>query len=356
MTILNRYLSKTTLLSIAIVLLILVSIDSLFNAVNELDEIGQGDYSFLTLLGYISFTIPKSIYIYYPIATLLGILIGLGSLANNFELTVMRASGISIPAIIWSAFKPALLLTLIMLLCAEWLLPASNNAAESLRFKAKYETTSQAQQHNLWLRTDEDIVHIKSAVSATQLNDILRFHIRAPLTLHAITYAEQALYFNQKWHLSNIHQMYFDQYGTVHQTYPSTIWKTSIEPKHLQFLKFQPEQLPIRILWQQKKYLTENLLDDTHFAFALWQRLFQPITIAVMLFLTIPFIFGSLRTQSIGTRVVTGIIMGFTFHLFTQVVGPLAVLYNTPPWLAALTPSIIFSGIAVFLISFKRTN
>ncbi|MCK1890503.1 LptF/LptG family permease, partial [Legionella pneumophila] len=48
---------------------------------------------------------PYQVYLFFPIASLLGCLVGLGVLANHSELVVMRAAGISIGQITGAVLK-----------------------------------------------------------------------------------------------------------------------------------------------------------------------------------------------------------------------------------------------------------
>ncbi len=51
---------------------------------------------------------------------------------------------------------------------------------------------------------------------------------------------------------------------------------------------------------------------------AFWQRLAQPFTTLVMMMLAIPFIFGPLRSSTMGLRFIAGALMGFGFHMINR--------------------------------------
>jgi len=69
-----------------------------------------------------------------------------------------------------------------------------------------------------------------------------------------------------------------------------------------------------------------------------------------MLFLAIPFIFGPLRSVTMGLRLVSGVVVGFSFYMLNQFFGPFSLVYNVPPFVAALLPSLLFFIIGVFLM------
>ena len=51
-----------------------------------------------------------------------------------------------------------------------------------------------------------------------------------------------------------------------------------------------------------------------------------------------------------GVRVVTGISFGFLFYVLDQIFGPLSLVYNMPPVLGALLPSMLFLLISVYML------
>ena len=91
-------------------------------------------------------------------------------------------------------------------------------------------------------------------------------------------------------------------------------------------------------------------LNVKQFLFSFWQRLLQPITTLVMICLAIPFVFGSARSATMGTRVMIGVFIGFAFYIMGQLFGPITLLYQYPPILAAITPTGLFLLILVILL------
>ena len=69
-----------------------------------------------------------------------------------------------------------------------------------------------------------------------------------------------------------------------------------------------------------------------------------------MLLLALSFIFGPLRSVTMAARVLMGILTGFGFYMANEVFGPVALVYQLPPLLGAITPSVLFIGIAVYLM------
>ena len=98
---LDRLIAGRMLFAFFIVLSVVGAVDFVFAIVDELGDVSDS-YSFGGALSYITLTFPSSVYELFPFAALGGALLGLGSLASNNELVVMRASGISVWRIVWS--------------------------------------------------------------------------------------------------------------------------------------------------------------------------------------------------------------------------------------------------------------
>jgi lipopolysaccharide export system permease protein len=89
-------------------------------------------------------------------------------------------------------------------------------------------------------------------------------------------------------------------------------------------------------------YLEENGLDSKEYRYAFWGRFMTPLATLVMLFISVPFVFGGLRTATAGQRIFVGILVGFGFYLVSQIASQLGQVYNLNPVFAILTPVILF--------------
>ena len=91
--VLDRYIGKTIFTTIMMTLFMLVSLSGIIKFVDQLKKAGQGSYDALVAGMYTLLSVPKDVQIFFPMAALLGALLGLGMLAQRSELVVMQASG-----------------------------------------------------------------------------------------------------------------------------------------------------------------------------------------------------------------------------------------------------------------------
>src|SRR4051794_6091215 len=131
MKLLGRHIAKTLLAAIAVVTLMLAGLEVFILFVNQLNELGKGDYGILQASFFVFLQLPYQVYLFFPMACLLGTLTGLGVLANHRELIVMRAAGMSIGQITLAVFKVALVLILLVTLMGEFLVPKLSGMANN---------------------------------------------------------------------------------------------------------------------------------------------------------------------------------------------------------------------------------
>ena len=80
-----------------------------------------------------------------------------------------------------------------------------------------------------------------------------------------------------------------------------------------------------------------------------WRKLLAPLGVIAMLLLAASTIFGPLRSVSMGARLISGVMMGFSFFVVNQVLGPFSLVYNVPPLFGASIPSLLFMALQGFI-------
>jgi lipopolysaccharide export system permease protein len=104
----------------------------------------------------------------------------------------------------------------------------------------------------------------------------------------------------------------------------------------------KPENMSIRDITQFIGYLEENGLDTRQYRYAFWGRFMTPLAALVMLFISVPFVFGSMRSVSAGQRVFIGMLVGFGFYLISQIVSQVGQVFGFNPLLTMLVPGTVF--------------
>lgn len=345
------YIGKTVLTMISLTILLFVGLDLIFSWVNELRYVGTGNYTIGQAAWFILLSLPESIAAIFPMAGLVGTLLGLGVLASRSELIVMRSAGLSIKDIIIAVLKVALFLVVIAWLLGECAAPALGKFAH--RYKAIALSGGQALRtvHGTWMREGEEFIHIQSMSNSYHLLGITRYQFDKNMVLQKTSFAREAKYEDNQWTMYDIKETRFEEAGTIKNSLSSQTWLSHIEPNMINVLNVKDmDELSLQGLWKTMRYRQENALDAKPYELAFWQKIVRPFATLVMMFLAIPFIFGPLRSSTMGLRMLVGIFVGFGFYTINQLFGPLTLVYALPSILGAWLPLFVFFGAGLFLL------
>ena len=349
MNLLTQYLARTILHTLGIVLVALAGLEAFILLISQSSDIGNGSYNVFQALIYVVLILPVKLYAFFPMAGLVGVLLGLGVLANHNELIVMRAAGVSLRQITITLLKIALVLILLVTLIGETIAPYLQSQAE----KRKTDAISSGQTLNTgqgtWVRDGNAFFHIRLIKDARQLESVSRYLFDTRHRLKMVSYARRAYYQKKQWIFEDIVQTSITGQGTHSEHIDRAALTLSLQPKLLKMAMLEPTSMSIVQLFQTMRYHAVNGLHVASYSLAFWQRLCQPVASLIMMLLAIPFIFGPLRFSNIGLRLLAGISLSFSFYILNEFFGPVSVVMQLPPFWAAILPSIVFalSGIAL---------
>ncbi|WP_313108650.1 LPS export ABC transporter permease LptG [Atlantibacter sp.] len=352
-SVLDRYIGKTILNTIMMTLFMLVSLSGVIKFVDQLKKTGEGSYSAAGAGMYTLLSAPKDIQIFFPMAALLGALLGLGMLAQRSELVVMQASGYTRMQVALSVMKTAIPLVVLTMAIGEWVAPQGEQMARNYRAQMMYGGSLLSTQQGLWAKDGNSFVYIERVKGDNELGGISIYSFNDQRRLQTVRYAATATFDaeNRVWRLSQIDESNLTNSKQITGTQTVTgIWKTNLTPDKLGVVALDPEALSISGLRDYVKYLKSSGQDASRYQLNMWSKIFQPLSVAVMMLMALSFIFGPLRSVPMGVRVVTGISFGFLFYVLDQIFGPLSLVYNIPPIMGALLPSASFFLISLWLL------
>lgn len=355
--VLDRYIGKTIFNTIMLTLFMLVSLSGIIKFVDQLRKTGEGAYTALGAGLYTVLSVPKDIEIFFPMAALLGALLGLGTLAQRSELVVMQASGFTRLQIALSVMKTAIPLVIITMLIGEFVAPQGEQMARNYRAQQLVGGSLLSTRTGLWAKDGSNFVYIQRIKGNNDLGGISIYSFTDDRRLQSVRYAASATYdfSNKVWKLSQVDESNLTNPKQV--TGSQTVsgeWKTSLTPDKLGVVALDPDSLSITGLYDYSKYLKQSGQEAGRYQLNMWSKIFQPLSVAVMMLMALSFIFGPLRSVSMGVRVVTGISFGFLFYVLDQIFGPLSLVYNMPPFLGAVLPSAAFFAVSVYMLLKRR--
>ena len=350
MRLLDLYLGRILLNQILLVLGVLVGVFVFVTFIDQVSYLGTGQYSLLDAIKYVLLSTPRIVYEIFPMAVLVGAILGLSLLAVDSELIVMRSSGISIGQITVAVLKLGFLLALVALLIGEFITPWSETLAQRGRAQALERNIEQKTNSGLWLRDGKTFVNVQEVLPDLTLRDIRVFEFDNMSQLRALVYAGKGRYAESFWDLDDVKQTLIDEQGfTRVSEAPKARWNTAVTPETMTVFLVQPDQLSLLQLRQYIAHLSANVQDTRNFELAYWSKLTLPVSAAVMLLLAIPFVFGSIRSAGMGRNLFIGIMIGITFFATSKALGYIVLVYDMPPLVGAILPTAAFAMAAGIL-------
>lgn len=356
MNTLDRYIGKSILGSIFATLLTLVGLSAIIKFVEQFRSVGKGTYDIWQAVAFTGLTIPKDIETFFPMAALLGALMALGNLASRSELVVMQAAGFSRFKIGMAVMKTALPLVLLTMVIGEWGIPQTEQFARDMRARALSDGSMLSMKNGVWAKDGNNFMFVRRVTDDAKLNDIYIYTFDQHRNLTELKHANQASYSEDesKWTLRQVNHSMISKDEIMTSNRLSEKWETNLTPDKLGAVSLRPTSLSISGLYNYISFLRETGQDVSRFELTFWRKIFQPVSVGVMMLLALSFIFGSLRSVTAGARIVTGICFGFLFYVVNEIFGQMSVVYNMPAVFGALMPSLLFIVMIWWLLSRKR--
>lgn len=345
----SLYLSMTVLKATAVVWLVLLGFDLISAFYNTFSSIGKQGFSVNIAILSTVLTAPRRAYELLPAVSVIGLLMGLGTLASKSELIAMASVGISRLHIAVGALLPALLLSGAMAITNETLGIYAEKQALSLNV-LKSEKLTLAKYSGVWAKDGDLYFNARTGSAKTagpaawlELADV-RLYRFDDGRLQSIVHAKSASNQSARWVLNDVERTTFDAHAVRLERMGSIPWKTQITNESLQATLSNPRNLGLFEISANIEYLTKNKLDAQIFTTAYWGRLFYPYKVLVLCLSVLPFAFGSLRSGGLGKSLFLGIVVGISAVLLERLMVNLSDVFRFDVRLAyALSPAIVFA-------------
>lgn len=338
MKILDVYIGRTILHQTAVVLGVLLGLFAFVGFVDEVGELGTNNYTLFKIVKFIILSMPRLIYELFPMAALLGTMLGLSMLAQDSELVVLRASGISLYRIVGAALKMGLVFVALAVAMGELVVPTTETRAQRGRAEALQKDIQQQTDFGLWMRDGHTIVNVGEVLPDLTLLRLRIFEFDDSGQLRSLVYAREGRYEETGWQLWDVGQTFIDQQTVTTRQVDTAAWTTGVSPGILSVFLVSPEQLSA---WQLKQYidhLRENSQETDSFELAFWSKVGLPLATAVMVVLAVPFVFRQVRSGALGRGLLVGIMLGLGFYVANKGFGYVVLVYGIAPVVGATAP------------------
>lgn len=355
MTLLDRYLLRTILASVALVVLVLLVLGTLFMFIQQQDDIGVGNFGAASAMFYVLLSLPQQMVEVLPIAALIGALLGLGSLARGSELIAMRAAGLSVARIAVAATMAGIVLAVLALVVGEYLAPPMQQLARQTKAFGKFDNVSFARRGGAWVRDGNLIINVDQQSAQGEFPGMLVFELSANHDLVAMGRATKATPTGEdRWTLADYAESRFAGDYVSGRTASTRDLTSDVARSFLGITVSDPRDIDLRSLARVIGGLQGNNLDARNYEFAFWTRVARFFAIVFAVLLAVPFVFGTLRSSGAGARTLLGLVLGITFFLLQRMLESGAIVFDAPPAVLAWLPTALLAFASLVLIARTR--
>ncbi len=351
---LNRYVGREVLYATLLIFLALVSLFAFFDLIHELGNVGRDGYPPGRALLFVGLSLPGHVYELMPTAALIGTLFAIAQLVGNSEYTVMRSSGASLTQITWAIVRIGIPLAIATFLAGEFLAPPAERLAQQVRAQSQGLATrivAQQFQSGFWFKQDQTFANIRSLLADMTLLGVRIYEFDHDLRLTALRVADSGTFVaDGHWLLKNVRTTEVGPEGAKVSQSDEYAWDTVLKPSILTVYQVAPEKLEISSLVDNIRVLGDNQQKTTRFEVALWNKIFFPAAVLVMMVLALPFAYFQRRAGGVGFRIFAGTILGLIFFLVGRLFSYLGVINDWPPLFSATFPVVMFVVVAASML------
>ena len=344
MSILSQYMMRTIVMSTALVLLVLLALAGLFEFIAELDDI-RGDYQTPQAILYSALRLPNIAFEMLPMAALIGSLLGLGALAGNSEITVMRSAGLSVRRLAGMVALSGAVMLVVTGLLGEFIGPPLDFYARDMRMEARYQKDADLGS-DAWVKDGPVYLHLQRVNSEFEFGTIFLFRFNDDSELASIARAENSgIDEDDNWILENLRETKFHENGVQVVESSRSIESFEVNAELLGSSLAKPLSLSARGLLLYIDYLKRNSLDASQYESEIWHRASRTMTVLVMPILALAFVFGSLRSGGAGGRLIIGVVIGLAYYLASETLANSGQVFNIHPIIVSWLPFAVLCAI-----------
>ncbi|MFO1466447.1 MAG: LPS export ABC transporter permease LptG [Steroidobacteraceae bacterium] len=355
MNIIDRYLYRTVIIYTLMVMAVLMTLGALFVFISQQSDITAGGFTTADALLFTALNLPQQAFELLPIGALIGALMGLGNLAGNSELVVTRASGISIWRVAWPVGLAGLTLAVFMYALGEFIAPPMSQYATREKATATMSGVSFAGGQGAWIKDGNRILRVQTGDMEQVLGGVYVFELASPSRLAQVQRAQSVSIADRgRWRLENVASSSFGPYRITAYSRPQVMITSTINPEFLGLAALDPSLLTLRGLATYIDHLRRNNLNTASYEIGFWSRIARMVAVVVVALLSLPFVFGPLRSTGTGTRTVIGVLLGVVFFLANRTIENGGELFALNPALVGWLPTAVI-GVGT-LIAVARTR
>jgi lipopolysaccharide export system permease protein len=333
--------------STLLVMIVLLALIAFISLTTELQDVGKGNFQVADAFLVVLAQWPRNAFDAFPIAALLGGMMGLGALAKHSELVAVRAAGVGRRRLGFSMLLAGAVFAVAAAALGEFVMPPAERFADDYADELKRDRTSLSGLSGSWLRDGDRVFNVLQVETLERLGGVYVYQFDDAGRLDSVALAHRAeVGHDRTWTLEDVRLTRFGERIEIEEL-PVVELLTSIDPSVMAVSVIDTNSMSIPMLREYIRYLEANDLQAERYEMAMWQRLANIAAVPAMLLLALPFVFGPLRSGGNSARFVVGFLIGILYVLGKGALADGGQVYGAPAWLSAWFPVALILGAAL---------
>jgi len=281
---------------------------------------------------------------------LIGSLLGLGALAGNSEIIVMRSAGYSVRRLAGMVAVSGFVLLIFTGLLGEFIGPPLDFYARDMRMEARYQKDDDL-GNDTWVKDGPVYLHLERVNAEFEFGSIYLFRFNEDNELTSIALAENSgIDEDDNWILENLRETNFSDDGVQVVQSSVSVESFEVNAELLGSSLAKPLSLSARGLLVYIDYLKRNNLDASQYESEIWYRASRTLTVLIMPILSLSFVFGSLRSGGAGGRLMIGVVVGLAYYLASETLANSGQVFKLDPAIVNWLPFVVLCAITTIAL------
>ena len=355
MTILQRYVGREFLKIFALCFCGLLATYVLVDFFQRIDLFLNYPTPVRWKLLYFALKMPLFVFHITPVSLLVALLVTLGILSRNREITAAKCGGVTLMHLCLPLVLAGALASLLVFLTNEFLVPAATRQAQAVldvRIKNR-PMRSIFRQNRIWFYGErQTIINVQLLDPVEQSLEgvtLYRFDRSGTRLIQRID-ARSARYRRGRWELSTVTIRTFRADGAIRtRSLPRHALRRTEKPADISQYRERPEEMNFRSLAEYVRKLRRSGFNPAAYVVDLHAKLALPLVSLVVALLAIPFGFRAGPGGGVVASLGASITLGLAYWIVISIGISLGHAGKLPPPLAAWLPNAFFMSLAGYL-------
>jgi len=352
MRILDKYMFYSIFKASVSTLFSLVFIFLFFKFLEELNDLGQGNYNLTEMIKFLTLLIPSFFNSFVVLSLLIGTIFSIGQLNANKELQIFLTGSISTNQLILKSLKYGFIISCLLIALFETFSPQTYKLANQIKDEAignqKFNKLD-----NFWIRRNGQIISLSKNnlnKNSVKIFNIENNNLRSYINANEVSVDESGFFSDKS---TKIIFNEVDGYFYPEKKIDMSDFRVAFSKDQLRSLEQDVRSLSMFELVKVLIFSVKNQTESDQYVIDIISRLIRPFTLLGMVLLALPFIFDIRRSISIGNRIFLGISIGVITHLLTKILSITGLKFNEMVILGPIMPTLILLIVGIIFFKLK---